>query len=79
MTDRQRRRPAAVVTGEGGELAGRRKLAAALNATSNLPTNIPGIILSWTVNPSVHNWFPSLALKECSLKQRPYDVLYTAS
>lgn len=78
MTDRQRRRPAAVVTGEGGELAGRRKLAAALNATSNLPTN-PGIILSWTVNPSVHNWFPSLALNECSLKQRPYDVLYTAS
>ena len=38
MTDRQRRRPAAVA-GEGGELAGRRKLAAALNATSNLPTN----------------------------------------
>ena len=55
------------------------QLAAALNATSNLPTNIPGSILSWTVNPSVHNWFPSLALNECSLKQRPYDVLYTAS
>jgi hypothetical protein len=46
MTDRQRRRPTAVATGEGGELAGQRKLAAALNATSNLPTNVPGISLS---------------------------------
>jgi hypothetical protein len=30
-------------------------------------------------NPSVHNSFPSSGLKECTLKQGPYDILYAAS
>jgi ABC-type branched-subunit amino acid transport system substrate-binding protein len=55
------------------------KLAAALAATSNLQTNVPGISLSWTATPTVHNGFPSSALKECTLKQGPYDILYAAS
>ena len=54
-------------------------LAAALSATSGLPTNVPSLDLSWTVTPSVHNGFPSSALKECTLKQGPYDILYAAS
>jgi ABC-type branched-subunit amino acid transport system substrate-binding protein len=55
------------------------KLAAALSATSSLPTNVPGLNLTWTATPSVHNGFPSSALKECELKQGPYDILYAAS
>jgi ABC-type branched-subunit amino acid transport system substrate-binding protein len=55
------------------------KLAAALSATSSLPTNVPGLNLSWTATPSVHNGFPSSGLKECDLKQGPYDILYAAS
>jgi ABC-type branched-subunit amino acid transport system substrate-binding protein len=55
------------------------KLAAALAATSDLPTNVPGLDLNWTTTPSVHNGFPSSALKECELKQGPYDILYAAS
>jgi ABC-type branched-subunit amino acid transport system substrate-binding protein len=55
------------------------KLAAVLKATSDLPTNAPGISLSWTATPAVHNGFPSSALKECTLKQGPYDILYAAS
>jgi ABC-type branched-subunit amino acid transport system substrate-binding protein len=55
------------------------KLAAALSATSSLPTNVPGLNLTWTATPTVHNGFPSSALKECTLKQGPYDILYAAS
>jgi ABC-type branched-subunit amino acid transport system substrate-binding protein len=55
------------------------KLAAALSATSSLPTNVPGLDLNWTATPSVHNGFPSSGLKECTLKQGPYDILYAAS
>jgi ABC-type branched-subunit amino acid transport system substrate-binding protein len=55
------------------------KLAAALSATSSLSTNVPGLNLSWTATPSVHNGFPSSGLKECQLKQGPYDILYAAS
>ena len=55
------------------------KLAAALAATSDLPTNVPGLDLNWTATPLVHNGFPSSALKECQLKQGPYDILYAAS
>jgi len=55
------------------------KLAAALSATSNLATNVPGLNLNWTTTPSVHNGFPSSSLKECTLKQGPYDILYAAS
>jgi len=55
------------------------KLAAALSAASSVPTNIPGLNLNWTVTPSVHNGFPPASLKECTLKQGPYDILYAAS
>jgi hypothetical protein len=57
----------------------RTKFAAALSATSSLPTNVPGLNLNWTTTPSVHSGFPSSELKECNLKQGPYDILYTAS
>ena len=55
------------------------KLATALSATSSLPTNVPGLALGWTATPSVHSGFPSSGLKECTLKQGPYDILYAAS
>jgi ABC-type branched-subunit amino acid transport system substrate-binding protein len=55
------------------------KLAAALASTSSLPTNVPGVNLSWTATPAVHNGWPTAALKECTLKQGPYDILYAAS
>jgi ABC-type branched-subunit amino acid transport system substrate-binding protein len=55
------------------------KLAAALDATSNLTTNVPGLALNWTATPSLHSGFPSSGLKECQLKQGPYDILYAAS
>jgi hypothetical protein len=55
------------------------KLAAALGAASGVQTNIPGLDLNWTATPSVHNGFPSSGLKECQLKQGPYDILYAAS
>ncbi len=42
------------------------KLAAALSATSSMPTNIAGLNLNWTATPSVHNGFPSASLKECN-------------
>ncbi|MGH3150656.1 MAG: hypothetical protein ACRDOB_08000, partial [Streptosporangiaceae bacterium] len=55
------------------------KLAAVLSAASSVPTNIAGLNLNWTVTPAVHNGFPSASLKECTLKQGPYDILYAAS
>jgi ABC-type branched-subunit amino acid transport system substrate-binding protein len=55
------------------------KLAAALSGASGVQTNIPGLNLNWTATPSVHNGFPSSGLKECQLKQGPYDILYAAS
>jgi ABC-type branched-subunit amino acid transport system substrate-binding protein len=55
------------------------KLAAVLGAASSVPTNISGLNLNWTATPSVHNGFPSASLKECTLKQGPYDILYSAS
>jgi branched-chain amino acid transport system substrate-binding protein len=55
------------------------KLAAALGSAKNVPTNIPGVDLNWTTIPSVHNGFPTAQLKECQLKQGPYDILYAAS
>jgi ABC-type branched-subunit amino acid transport system substrate-binding protein len=55
------------------------KLAAVLSAASSVPTNVPGLNLDWTVTPAVHNGFPAASLKECSLKQGPYDILYAAS
>ena len=55
------------------------KLAAVLSAASSVPTNIAGLNLNWTATPTVHNGFPSASLKECTLKQGPYDILYAAS
>ena len=55
------------------------KLAAALSATSSLATNVPGLALNWTQTPAVHSGYPSSGLKECTLKQGPYDILYAAS
>src|SRR5580700_532758 len=55
------------------------KLAAALSAAASIPTNIAGLNLNWTATPSLHNGFPSSSLKECDLKQGPYDILYAAS
>ena len=54
------------------------RLAAALSATRNLPTNVAGISLNWTTTPGVHNGYPASDLKECTLKQGPYDILYAA-
>src|ERR1700729_2450425 len=55
------------------------KLAAVLGGASSVPTNIAGLNLNWTSTPSVHNGFPSTELKECDLKQGPYDILDAAS
>jgi ABC-type branched-subunit amino acid transport system substrate-binding protein len=55
------------------------KLAAALGAASSISTNVAGLNLNWTATPSVHNGFPASSLKECDLKQGPYDILYAAS
>src|ERR1700722_13068 len=55
------------------------KLAAALSAGSSIPTNVAGLNLNWTATPSVHNGFPASSLKECTLKQGPYDILNAAS
>jgi branched-chain amino acid transport system substrate-binding protein len=55
------------------------KLAAVLGGASSVPTNIAGLNLNWTTTPSVHNGFPSAELKECTLKQGPYDILDAAS
>jgi ABC-type branched-subunit amino acid transport system substrate-binding protein len=55
------------------------KLAAVLDDTSNLATNLPGIDMSFTATPKVHNGWPDSAMKECTLTQGPYDILYAAS
>ena len=55
------------------------KLAAVLGGASSVPTNIGGLNLNWTTTPSVHNGFPSTELKECDIKQGPYDILDAAS
>jgi branched-chain amino acid transport system substrate-binding protein len=55
------------------------QLASVLSTASGVGTNIAGLNLNWTATPSVHNGFPSTGLKECDLKQGPYDILYAAS
>jgi hypothetical protein len=55
------------------------KLAATLSAASSVPTNIAGLNLNWTATPGVHNGFPASSLKECDLKQGPFDILFAAS
>jgi branched-chain amino acid transport system substrate-binding protein len=55
------------------------KLAAVLDQTSGLATNLPGVDLSFTTTPQLHNGWPSSAMKECTLNEGPYDILYAAS
>jgi branched-chain amino acid transport system substrate-binding protein len=55
------------------------KLATVLGTANSVPTNVSGLNLDWTATPSVHNGFPTASLKECTLKQGPYDILYAAS
>jgi len=53
------------------------KLKEALESTSNLTTNLPGVTETWS--PTNHTGWPASALVECQLKQGPYDILYAAS
>jgi ABC-type branched-subunit amino acid transport system substrate-binding protein len=55
------------------------KLAAVLEATSDLPTNLPYVNLDWTATPAAHFGWPTPALKECTLTNGPYDIPTTAS
>jgi ABC-type branched-subunit amino acid transport system substrate-binding protein len=55
------------------------KLAAALEATSNLPTNLPYITLNWKADPSAHFAWPASAMKMCSLTSGAYDIPTTVS
>jgi branched-chain amino acid transport system substrate-binding protein len=53
------------------------KLAAAVEQIKNLPLDIPGV--QDTFSATDHTGWPNGALKECTLKQGPYDILYAAS
>ncbi len=55
------------------------KLATVLDKTFDLATNLPGINMSWTETPQLHNGWPNSAMKECTLTAGPYDILYAAS
>jgi hypothetical protein len=54
------------------------KMAAALDSTSSLPT-VPGLNLTWTATPSVHNGYPLSYFTECTMQTGPYDIRYAAS
>jgi ABC-type branched-subunit amino acid transport system substrate-binding protein len=49
------------------------KMAAVLNNTTNLPTLIPGLTLSFS--PTKHTGFPDSALAMCPLVPGPYAIL----
>ena len=53
------------------------KLAAAIEQIKDLPLDIPGVQDSFSA--SDHTGWPNGALKECTLKTGPYDILYSAS
>jgi len=53
------------------------KLKAALESTTNLATNLPGLTESWSATN--HTGYPAASLVECQLKPGPYDILYAAS
>jgi len=53
------------------------KLAAALDNTTNLPTVIPGLSLSWSAS-KVHNGYPLSNFTECTMQNGPYDIRYAA-
>jgi branched-chain amino acid transport system substrate-binding protein len=53
------------------------KLKAALESTTNLATNIPGLTETWSSTD--HTGWPAAELVECQLKPGPFDILYAAS
>jgi branched-chain amino acid transport system substrate-binding protein len=53
------------------------KLAAAIEQIKGLQLDIPGVQDSFSATD--HTGWPNGALKECTLKQGPYDILYAAS
>ena len=53
------------------------KLAAAIEQIKGLQLDIPGVQDSFSTTD--HTGWPDGALKECTLKQGPYDILYAAS
>jgi ABC-type branched-subunit amino acid transport system substrate-binding protein len=55
------------------------KMAAALDNTSNLPTVVPGLSLTFTATPAVHNGYPLSYFTECTMQTGPYDLRYAAS
>jgi hypothetical protein len=55
------------------------KMAAALDSTSSLPTVVPGLNLSFTATPAVHNGYPLSSFTECTMQTGPYDIRYAAS
>ena len=61
-----------------GSLSGP-KMAAALDSTSDLPTVVPGLSLTFTATPSVHNGYPLSYFTECTMQTGPYDLRYAAS
>ena len=54
------------------------KMAAALDNTSDLPTVVPGLNLTFTATPSVHNGYPLSYFTECTMQTGPYDLRYAA-
>jgi branched-chain amino acid transport system substrate-binding protein len=52
------------------------KLEAAIETIKNFPLDIPGVKDSFSA--SDHTGWPDVALKECTLKYGPYDILYAA-
>jgi ABC-type branched-subunit amino acid transport system substrate-binding protein len=54
------------------------KLAAVLDNTSSLATVVPGLSLSFTATPSVHNGYPLSYFTECTMQNGPYDIRYAA-
>ena len=55
------------------------KMAAALASTSSLPTVVPGLTLTFTATPTVHNGYPLSYFTECTMQNGPYDLRYAAS
>jgi ABC-type branched-subunit amino acid transport system substrate-binding protein len=53
------------------------KLKAALESTTNMPTNIPGLTETWTADN--HTGYPAANLVECQLSAGAYDILYKAT
>jgi ABC-type branched-subunit amino acid transport system substrate-binding protein len=53
-------------------------LAAALGSTTNMPTIVPGLYLTWHAN-QVHNGYPLSYFTECTMQTGPYDIRYAAS